>query len=144
MSQAGANCEASSPSDPGWWRGNTRVGPGRHDHVRLPRVPVMRRNVRNVSVLTALILSLTGGLLVSPAASDPRGRHEPTNGFARSGPWNTKLPRHIPLAPNSAAIVANLKQDKDENYQVWSFNTHTWSSPIYTVDRFTPRLRWTF
>jgi hypothetical protein len=104
----------------------------------------MRRNVRSVSVLATLILSLTGGLLTSPAASGSPGRPGPTNGFARSGPWNTKLPRHVPLAPNSAAIVANLKQDKDENYQVWAFNTHTWSSPIYTVDRATPRLRWTF
>jgi hypothetical protein len=68
----------------------------------------------------------------------------PDNGFARSGPWNTRLPRNVPLAPNSAAIVANIKSDKDNNFQVWAFNTHTWSSPIYTVDRHTPRLRWTF
>lgn len=104
----------------------------------------MRRNVRRVSVLTVLILSLACGPPVSSAASDSHGRHGPTNGFARSGPWNTKLPRHVPLAPNSKAIVANIKQDKAENYQVWAFNTHTWSSPIYTVDRHTPRKRWTF
>jgi hypothetical protein len=88
----------------------------------------MRRNVRAVLAALALSLTLTGGLLVSPAQSDTT-RHRPTNGFARSGPWNTKLPRVVPLAPNSAAIVANIKQDKDENFQVWAFNTHTWSSP---------------
>jgi hypothetical protein len=110
----------------------------------------MRRNARGVSVLAALALSLTStsGLLVAPeeagAAGSSTDRHRPTNGFARSGPWNTKLPPHVPLAPNSAAIVANIKQDKDENFQVWAFNTHTWSSPIYTVGRHTPRLRWTF
>jgi hypothetical protein len=37
---------------------------------------------------------------------------------------------HVPLAPNSTAIVANTKQDKDE--------------PIYTVGPRTPRLCWDF
>ncbi|HEX6358182.1 hypothetical protein [Actinophytocola sp.] len=102
----------------------------------------MRRNVRAVLAALSLSLILTGGLL-SPARSET-APHRPSNGFARSGPWNTKLPRHVPLAENSAAIVANIKQDKDENFQVWAFNTHTWSSPVYTVGRHTPRLRWTF
>jgi hypothetical protein len=108
----------------------------------------MRRNLRAVLGTLLLSLSLAGGVLVSPeqsgAAGSSTGRYRPTNGFAKSGPWNTKLPRDVPLAPNSAAIGANIKQDKDENFQVWAFNTHTWSSPIYTVGRHTPRLRWTF
>ena len=94
--------------------------------------------MRILASLAALVLVIT---LVAPADA---GRHRPTNQFSRSGPWNTKLPRDVPLAPNSAAIVANIKEDKDNNYQVWAFNAHTWSSPIYRVGPHTPRLRWTF
>jgi len=28
----------------------------------------------------------------------------PDNGFSKNGPWNTKLPPNVPLAPNSAAM----------------------------------------
>ncbi len=104
----------------------------------------MRRNVRLVAVLAALSLILPSGLVVSPDRSEATSRHRPTNGFSPFGLWNTKLPRNVPLAPNSRAIVDNIKFDKDNNFQVWAFNTHTWSSPIYTVGPFTPRKRWTF
>jgi hypothetical protein len=69
---------------------------------------------------------------------------QPSNGFASWGPWNTKLPANVPLAPNSAAIVANILQDKQDNYGSWGVNTDTYSAPIFTVDRRTPRTAWTF
>lgn len=94
---------------------------------------------RIVAGLAVLALVLTNG-----AAAEAVTHQRPTNGFSASGPWNTKLPRHVRLAPNSAAIVANIVQDKAENYQDWAFNTHTWSSPVYNVGPHTPRLRWTF
>lgn len=97
--------------------------------------------MKALSLLAIVALVATGGVIpAEPAAATSR----PTNGFTRTGPWNTKLPRHVPLAPNSPAIVNNIKEDKDTNFQVWAFNTHTWSSPVYTVGRHTPRLRWTF
>lgn len=94
---------------------------------------------KTLAVVLALVMTTSGQVVTGEPA-----RHRPTNLFAKSGPWNTKLPRHVPLAPNSAAIVANIKQDKDENFQVWAFNAHTWSSPVYQVGPATPRLRWTF
>ena len=96
--------------------------------------------MRILASLAALVLAIH---VVVPAQSEA-GRHPPTNQFSRSGPWNTKLPRDVPLASNSAAIVANIKEDKDNNFQVWAFNAHTWSSPVYRVGPHTPRLRWTF
>jgi hypothetical protein len=97
--------------------------------------------VKRLSLLLTAALALSAGPI---AAATAAATARPTNEFARFGPWNTKLPRNVPLAPNSAAIVANIKQDKDDNFQVWAFNTHTWSSPIYHVDARTPRLRWTY
>jgi hypothetical protein len=93
--------------------------------------------VKAVSLLAIVLLILAAA---EPAAATAR----PTNEFTRTGPWNTKLPRHVPLAHNSAAIVNNIKLDKDNNFQVWAFNTHTWSAPVYRVGPHTPRLRWTF
>ncbi|MEW9533168.1 hypothetical protein [Microbispora sp. NPDC049125] len=68
----------------------------------------------------------------------------PTNGFSPRGPWNTKLPRNVPLASNSQAIVNNIKLDKQNYYGSWAINTDTYSAPIYTVGPHTPRKRWTF
>jgi hypothetical protein len=95
---------------------------------------------RVAAVVSALALVLTSTQVASPEPV----RHRPTNQFSPSGPWNTKLPRHVPLAPNSAAVVANIKADKENNFQVWAFNAHTWSAPVYHVGPDTPRLRWTF
>jgi hypothetical protein len=97
--------------------------------------------IRSLIAAVTLLLSFA---MVAAVPTEATNRHRPTNGFSPAGPWNTKLPRHVPLAPNSAAIVANIKSDKDNNFQVWSMNTHTWSSPIYPVDAHTPGLRWTF
>lgn len=68
----------------------------------------------------------------------------PSDGFAPWGPWNVKLPANVPLAPNSQAIVANILQDKTDNYGNWGVNTDTYSAPIFTVDKTTPRTTWTY
>lgn len=110
----------------------------------------MRTGVRHViSVLAAVAIAMTSGTAVAGSsrddpATDARGGSRPTNGFSRSGPWNTRLPKHVPLAPNSQAIVNNIKLDKENNYGSWAINTDTYSAPIYHVGPHTPRLRWRF
>src|SRR5262245_65925842 len=94
---------------------------------------------RIMAVFSALALVLSS----TQAMATEAGRHRPTNQFSASGPWNTRLPRHVPLAPNSAAIVQNLKLDHDD-YFGWNLNTDEYSPPIYEVGRHTPRKRWTF
>ena len=85
----------------------------------------------------------SAGTATGPAAAPGHGR-PPTNGFSPTGPWNTRLPHDVPLAANSAAIVANIVQDKTENYGSWAVNTDEYSAPILTVDRRTPRTTWTY
>jgi len=97
----------------------------------------MRPYLRHALVSAAIIA------LPVAAAPGTADAHRTTNGFAASGPWNTRLPRTVPLAPNSAAIVQNLKLDHD-NYFGWNLNTDEYSTPIYRVGLYTPRKRWTF
>jgi hypothetical protein len=94
----------------------------------------------------ALILGVSVAVVavLAPVPATAGGPHRPTNGFARTGPWNTRLPRTVPLAPNSAAIVHNILVDKQDNYGSWSVNTDTYSTPVYRVGQDTPRQRWTF
>jgi hypothetical protein len=80
----------------------------------------------------------------SAAAHADAGSAPPDNGFSLAGPWNTKLPANVPLAPNSQAIVNNLLQDKLNNSGSWAINTDTYSAPIYYVDGSTPRSHWTY
>ncbi|MFI5909241.1 hypothetical protein [Dactylosporangium sp. NPDC051541] len=87
----------------------------------------------------AVVLAMTAVVgLVPPVV------HHPANGFSPHGPWNTKLPRNVRLAANSAAVVENIRLDKVNNYGSWAVNTDEYSTPIYRVDRNTPRQRWTF
>jgi hypothetical protein len=109
----------------------------------------MRSSVRCTSALAIIVMMATTGLVASgPALAGDRGdvtvRHRPTNGFSPTGPWNTRLPRHVPLAPNSQAIVNNIKLDKEQNFGSWAVNTDEYSAPIYSVGPHTPRQQWTF
>src|SRR5688572_23942006 len=94
------------------------------------------------------VASLIVGLGPLPAQAQSRaegldsGRPRPTNGFSRFGPWNTKLPKRIPLHPQSQTIVDNLKADKDNSFGVWPLMTDTFSAPIYTVGPDAPLTRW--
>ncbi|WP_189225494.1 hypothetical protein [Saccharothrix coeruleofusca] len=63
-----------------------------------------------MSSLPVLVL----GIAVTAPTTAEQAR--PTNGFSRGGPWNTKLPAHVPLDPRSAEIVDNIKLDKENNY----------------------------
>jgi hypothetical protein len=96
----------------------------------------------------ALTLALTCALVLigvptaGVASSSGSSWHRPTNGFSPFGPWNTKLPRRIPLDPNSQAIVNNLKADKDNSVGVWPLMTDTFSAPIYVVGPNTPVQTW--
>src|SRR5882672_5078232 len=102
---------------------------------------------RRAALVAAVPLVVTLGLAGSgPAEAGGSGypKPPPTNGFAAWGPWNTKLPTTVPLAANSAAIVANIKQDEVDNFGGWAVNTDQYSTPIYTVPRNAPRKKWTF
>ena len=50
----------------------------------------------------------------------------------------------MPLAPNSAAIVANIEQDEQDTNGLWGLNTDTYSTPIFYVGRHTPVQNWTY
>jgi hypothetical protein len=100
-------------------------------------------------VLAAAFAVATSGLAVPSAAragaqGRPSAEERPDNGFSPSGPWNTRLPRNVPLAPNSQAIVNNILQDKQNNFGSWAVNTDTYSSPIFYARADTPTQRWTF
>lgn len=90
--------------------------------------------------------SLAAATLCAPAAQagGTGVGFRPTNGFARSGPWNTRLPAYVPLAANSAAVVHNILLDEQNNFGGWAVNTDSYSTPIYRVGADTPRRRWTF
>jgi len=78
------------------------------------------------------------------AAQNAFGDPRPDNGFSKNGPWNTKLPPNVPLAPNSAAIVANIVQDEQDTNRAWVLNTDTFSTPIFYVSRHTAVQTWTY
>jgi hypothetical protein len=64
--------------------------------------------------------------------------------FSASGPWCYKLPASTPMASNSAAVVANIQSDIQNNYGTFSINTDTFSAPLYTVEAGAPTSNWTF
>ena len=112
----------------------------------------MRARARWVSVAAAASLALT--VCAGPALAGQGGRAgdagdahrhpRPVNGFSSAGPWNTPLPASVPLAPNSAAIVANIEQDEQDTNGLWGLNTDTYSTPIFYVGRHTPVQNWTY
>jgi len=99
--------------------------------------------LRAAACLVACAVIGAPAVIGTPVAAHPDDT-PPTNGFSRGGPWNSKLPANVRLAPNSAAIVQNLQQDNQLNGGFWGVNTDTYSTPIYTVGPDTPRQRWTF
>ncbi len=110
----------------------------------------MRAGAKWGSVVMSALLALAVG--AAPALAGPQGiaqagsplHHRPVNGFARGGPWNTPLPANVPLAPNSAAIVANIALDQQTNFASWGLNTDTYSTPIIYVGRHAPVQNWTY
>ena len=106
----------------------------------------MRARAKWGSVIAATFLALTVGAAPALAGQQgiARGHGRPVNGFARGGPWNTPLPASVPLAPNSAALVASIALDQVNNFGSWGLNTDTYSTPIFYVTRNTPVQRWTF
>ncbi len=105
----------------------------------------MRPGMRYGFIVPAAALALAA--LAVPAAAHrlpPRVTGPTVNGFSATGPWNTPLPASVPLAPNSAAVVASIESDMQNNYGTWAVNTDTYSSPIFTASRGTPTQDWTF
>ncbi len=97
----------------------------------------MRARARWVSVAAAASLAPT--VCAGPALAGEGGRAgdahrhpRPVNGFSSAGPWNTPLPASVPLAPNSAAIVANIliaSQGTDESTTIYQPSTDTYCDP---------------
>src|ERR1043166_1810646 len=98
------------------------------------------------SVIAAVVFTLATGVIPAQASQPGAARDHarPVNGFARTGPWNTPLPADVPLAANSAAIVANIALDEQANFASWGLNTDTYSTPIFSVGRHTPVQDWTY
>jgi hypothetical protein len=99
------------------------------------------------SIIVAAAVTLA--LCAAPALASQRGDGDSgnrwtDNGFARNGPWNTPLPADVPLAANSAAVVANIALDQQNNFGIWGLNTDTFSTPIFYASEDTPVQRWTF
>ena len=66
-----------------------------------------------IALAAAVVVVLTA--LMAPAAAvsqphqvQPARAKRPGNGFSPTGPWNTRLPAKVPLAPDSAAVVRQL------------------------------------
>jgi hypothetical protein len=76
-------------------------------------------------------LAIAATLLV--AACGDTQRSASTRPFAPDSPWNVSPPRDAPLAPNSAALVADLGR-QIEQYGLW-INTTQFSVPIYTASK---------
>src|SRR5690242_11519645 len=86
-----------------------------------------------VSTLAGVAVLAAVAALPGAAVAGGAERSRPTNGFARWGVWNRPLPRDVPLAANSAAVVQNILLDEQNNYGGWAVNTDTYSTPIYRV-----------
>jgi hypothetical protein len=93
------------------------------------------------AIISAVSLML--GICAVPALAG-QGDGRPDNGFSQNGPWNTKLPPIVPLAPNSAAIVASIAQDQANFFGIWGLNTDSYSTPLFYVGRDTPAQNWTY
>jgi len=76
--------------------------------------------------------------------TDAHRQRQTDNGFSPTGPWNTPLSANVPLAPNSAAIVASIMQDEQATNDAWGLNTETYSTPVFYVSRSTPVQTWTY
>ena len=95
----------------------------------------MRLSPRHGWIALAAAVALTA--LMAPAAAisqphqarqvQPARAKRPDNGFSPTGPWNTRLPAKVPLAPNSAAVVHSIVQDVHNNFGFWALNTDTYS-----------------
>jgi hypothetical protein len=107
----------------------------------------MRSRLRYGFVVLAVAGALaasTAPVAASQAAPAGLRRVLPHDGFSRLGPWNTPLPAKVPLARNSAAIVASIAADRASHFGIWGLNTDTYSTPIFYVGRHTPVRRWTY
>jgi hypothetical protein len=98
------------------------------------------------SIISAI--SLAVALCAVPALAGQGGvaygEGRPDNWFSPTGPWNTRLPASVPLASNSAAIVANIAQDQANFFGIWGLNTDSYSTPLFYVGRNTPVQTWTY
>src|SRR5688572_9687089 len=110
MRAPAADCRPGAP----WVPTLTRIATERDGAMRATR-----------SIIAVLVLA-AGVVAAQPASAAPAGaahRARTTNGFSAHGPWNTRLPRTVPLAPNSAAVVENIRLDKVNIYGSWAVNT---------------------
>jgi hypothetical protein len=58
--------------------------------------------------------------------------------FAPNSFWYSKIPATAPLAPNSAAMAADVASQAANNYGGAAFNAHQFNAPVYEVAAGTP------
>jgi hypothetical protein len=63
----------------------------------------------------------------------PARREEPLRLFASTSVFNKQLPASLPIAPNSAQLVANFVNQVHNHYGHVVINTTEWSAPVYVV-----------
>jgi hypothetical protein len=88
------------------------------------------------TVRCLLVALLSAAMTVATAA---QSAHAATPPFSPSSVWNKPLSSTTPLAPDSAALVIDLKRQVD-TYRAW-INTNQFSTPVYTVPANQPRVR---
>jgi hypothetical protein len=86
------------------------------------------------------------GALPPPAdsSSDAGGGTACGVPFASTGPWCSHLPAVTPIASNSAAVIANIQLDIQNNDGTFGINTENYSSPIFTIPAGTATENWAF
>lgn len=89
--------------------------------------------------ITRLVAAAACALAVAGCGENEPTRTSTDRPFRADSPWNAPTPRDAPLAPNSAALVADLRRQL-EWYGPW-INTTKWSVPIYTVPKEQPNVR---
>lgn len=92
----------------------------------------------NLALRLAGCAIATLALLAGTAVTRPAPAHA-AQLFAPSSVWNTQISDPVPLAVNSAALVADL-QRQVTSYGAW-INTRQFSTPVYTVPANQPTIR---
>jgi hypothetical protein len=102
---------------------------------------VKRRVAVHVPVLFVALAAALGCSAPAPRPSAVASRvgSSTWRPFTDSSPWNTPIPQDAKLAPDSAALVADLAHSS--KWPFFTINIEQYGIPVYWVDERTPRQR---